>query len=169
MADRSAGARPQVAVSMKHLLITVFMLGLGPGLDAPPQDVPSELARLVAKARLDGPVAAWCRAEFRPGHSGAFAVAVTSPKGGGTYVALDADGRTMVLGSFTSTADLSCYSRSRAEELDVAIRQSETIHGHITPRWKTTVVCGFAEDTAAACWQYSPDERAFVKVGEWIT
>ena len=169
MADRSAGARPQVAVSMKHLVIIPLVLGLGAGVRAPAQEVPAELANLVAKARLDGPVAASCRAEFRPGHPGAFAVAVTSPKGGGRYVALEADGRMTVLASFTATPDLSCYSRSRAEELDAAIRQSETIHGHITPRWKTTVVCGFGEDTAAACWQYSPDERAFVKVGEWIT
>jgi len=42
---------------MKHLAF--FLLLVLPGrAGAPPQDVPSELARLVAKARLDGPVAA---------------------------------------------------------------------------------------------------------------
>jgi hypothetical protein len=98
---------------MKHLAF--FLLLVLPGrAGAPPQDVPSELARLVAKARLDGPVAAWCRAEFRPGHPGAFAAAVTHPAGGGRYVALEADGRTTVLASFTSTPDLSCYTRARA-------------------------------------------------------
>lgn len=153
---------------MKPLFIFLIVLGLGAGLRAPPQEVPAELSRLIAKARLDGTVAAWCRAEFRPGHPGAFAVAVTS-SGGGRYVALDADGRLTVLASFTDGAELSCYTRSRAEELDTTIKQSETVHGHITPRWKTTVVCGFANNTAAACWQYSPVDRVFVKVGEWIT
>ena len=42
------------------------------------QSVPAELSALAAKATLDGPVAAWCRGTFRPGHPGAFAVAVTS-------------------------------------------------------------------------------------------
>jgi hypothetical protein len=37
------------------------------------------------------------------------------------------------------------------------------------PRFNTTVVCGFLEDTVAECWQYSPDDRAFVKVGGWTT
>ena len=154
---------------MRHLLISLFVLGLGRGLGAPPQDVPPELSRLIAKARLDGRVTAWCRAEFQPGHPGAFAVATSSSGRGGRYVALDADGRLTVLAAFTNGAELSCYTRSGAEELDTTIRQSETVSGHITPRWKTTVVCGFTDNTAAACWQYSPVERRFVKVGEWIT
>lgn len=133
------------------------------------QGIPSELAALAAKARLSGPVAAWCRAEFRSGHPGAYAVGVTSASGDGRYVALDADGRVTELGSFRRGADLSCYSPARAETLDVAIKQSETISGHIKPRWKTTVVCGFIDANAAVCWQYSPAERKFIKVGQWVT
>jgi hypothetical protein len=113
-------------------------------------------------------VTAWCRAEFQPGHPDAFALAVASVAGG-RYVALDADGNVTELASFTRSADLSCYSRAEAEHLDVTIRQSDTIHGRITPRWNTTVVCGFIDDTSAECWQYSPGERAFVRVGQWIT
>jgi hypothetical protein len=75
----------------------------------------------------------------------------------------------MTLGSFSGQSDLSCYTRARAEALDVSIRESETIRGHLTPRWDTTVVCGFVEETLAACWQYSPADRAFVKVGQWET
>jgi hypothetical protein len=133
------------------------------------QEMPSKLAALVARARLNGPVTTWCRAEFRSGHPDAFAVAVTSADGGGRYVALDSDGSVTELGTFKRSADLSCYSRARAEKLDVTIRQSDTIHGHITPRWNTTVVCGFCEDTAATCWQYSPADRAFVQIGQWVT
>ena len=154
---------------MKHLFIFLFVLGLGDGQSSPAQDVPADLSRLMAKARLDGPVVGWCRAEFRPGHPGAFAVAVTSSGGDGRYVALDADGRLTVLASFTGGVEVSCYTRSRAEKLHSTIKQSETVEGHITPRWKTTVVCGFVHDTGAACWQYSPVDRKFVKVGEWIT
>ena len=150
-------------------VVTLFVLGLAAASIAAAQEMPSELAALVAKARLNGSVAAWCRAEFRSNHPGAFAVGVTSADRGGRYIALDSDGRVTELGFFKRNADLSCYSRARAEKLDVTIRQSNTIHGHITPRWNTTVVCGFIDDTSAECWQYSPADRAFVKVGQWIT
>ena len=149
-------------------LLFSVLLGQSPDrLQLP--ETPSELAALAAKAGLDGSVAAWCRAEFRSGHPGAFAVALTPATGGGRYVVLDSDGRMTELGSFKRRADLTCYSRAEAEKLDVSIRQSDTIHGRITPRWETTVVCGFLDDTSARCWQYSPAERTFVKVGEWIT
>ena len=73
------------------------------------------------------------------------------------------------LASFTGSAALSCYSRAEAEKLDVTIGRSEAIHGHITPRWRTTVVCAFVDNTTSVCWQYSPADRVFVKVGEWVT
>ena len=133
------------------------------------QDRPSELAALVAKARIDGRITSRCRAEFRPGHPGAFALAVTSSNGAGRYVALDSDGAVGELGAFKDGVDLSCYSRREAEKLDRTIKESETIHGQIRPRWNTTVVCGFVDGTSAVCWQYSPAERAFVKVGQWVT
>ena len=132
------------------------------------QKVPPELATLANKAKLGGPVSAWCHAEFQSGHPGAFAVAVTASSGG-RYLALDADGTATELGLFRRSAELSCYGRREAEKLDGSIRQSATVHGHITPRWDTTVVCGFLEDTIAECWQYSPKERMFIKVGQWIT
>ena len=145
------------------------VLGLSATSIAGAQEMPRELAALAAKAPLNGPVAAWCRAEFQSGQSGAFAVAVTSAAGGGRYVALDSDGRVTELGPFQRGADLSCYSRAQAEALDVSIRESDTIHGSITPRWNSTVVCGFIDDTSARCWQYSPADRAFVRVGQWVT
>ena len=148
-------------------IVTLFM-GLVAASIAAAQDMPSELAALTAKARLSQPVA-WCRAEFRSGHAGAFAVAVTSADGGGRYVALDSDGKVWALGSFKRNADLSCYSRAQAEKLDASIKQSKTIHGYIAPRSNSTVVCGFIDDTDATCWQYSPADRTFVKVGQWIT
>lgn len=150
-------------------IVIVFVLGLAAAQIAAAQEFPSELAALAARARLNGPMTAWCRAEFRSGHPGAFAVGVTSADGHGRYVALDSDGRVTELGSFKRGADLSCYSRARAEKLDVTIRHSETINGHIRPRWNTTVVCGFIDATAAVCWQYSPTDREFIEVGQWVT
>jgi hypothetical protein len=133
------------------------------------QEIPSALAALVASAGLTEPVVTWCRAEFIPGLGGGFAAAMESAVGGGRYVALDSDGRVTELGSFKDRPDLSCYTRARADALAVAISQSEGIHGHLTPRSNTTVVCGFIDATAAECWQYSPADRAFVKVGQWVT
>jgi hypothetical protein len=144
------------------------LIGFAAAFLAGAQEMPSELTALAAKAQLKGPVAAWCRAEFRSGHPGAFAVAVTSADGG-RYVALDSDGRMTELGSFARSADLACYSRAEARKLDISIKQSDTIHGQITPQWSTTVVCGFIDDTTAVCWQYSPGNRAFLKVGQWVT
>ncbi len=148
---------------------TLFALALAAASVAAGQERPSELTALAARARLDGRVTAWCRAEFRSGHAGAFALAVTSARGGGRYVALDADGTVTDLASFEGAADLSCYSRAQALDLDASIRQSETVDGHIAPLFATTVVCGFTHDTTAVCWQYSPADRAFVKVGQWTT
>jgi len=146
-----------------------LLIGLAVASIAVAQRVPPELSALASKAGLDRPVAAWCRAEFRSGHPGAFAVAVTSAAGGGRYVILDSDASVEELAAFTRGPDLSCYSRAEAEKLNVDIRDSRTIQGEITPRWSTAVVCGFVDDTSAACWQYSPDAGAFVRIGGWVT
>ena len=81
----------------------------------------------------------------------------------------EADGTVDDLAGFGSAASLSCYTRAEANGLDDTIRSSDTIHGHVTPRWDTTVVCGFIDDTNAVCWQFSPADRAFVTIGEWVT
>ncbi len=134
-----------------------------------PQPVPAELSALAVKAGLDRPVSNWCRAEFRAGHPGEFAVAVTSAAGGGRYLVLESDASTKELAPFNEGPDLTCYSRAEAEQLDVAIAGSLTIHGQIAPRWNTAVICAFVDATASVCWQYSPDDDAFVKIGGWVT
>jgi hypothetical protein len=148
---------------------TQLMIGLVVASMAVAQSAPAELSALASKARLDRPVAAWCRAEVRLGHPAAFAVAVTAAAGGGRYLVLESDGSVEELGSFMRRPDLSCYSRAEAEDLSVTIGRSATIQGQITPRWPTAVVCAFVDDTTAVCWQYSLDDRAFVKVGGWVT
>ncbi|MDT5076764.1 MAG: hypothetical protein QOJ80_1401 [Mycobacterium sp.] len=147
----------------------LFAVILSVGSIAAAQPVPPELSALAAKARLEGPVTAWCRGEFRSRHPRAFAVAITSAAGGGRYAVLEMDATVTELGSFTRGADLSCYTRAEARKLNVAIGHSETIQGHLTPRWSTTVVCAFVDPTTSVCWQYSPSERAFVEVGRWTT
>jgi hypothetical protein len=146
-----------------------LMAGFAMASIAGAQSVPAELSALAAKARLDRPVAAWCRAEFRAGHPGAFAVALTAAAGGGRYVVLESDASVKELGLFTRGADLSCYSRAQAQQLSVAIGRSPTIQGQVTPRWNTAVICAFVDDTTSVCWQYSPDDGIYVKVGGWVT
>ena len=153
---------------MRHL-VTQLMVGLAVASIAAAQSVPAELSALAAKARLDRPVTAWCKAEFRAGHPGAFAVAVTAATGGGRYVVLESDASVKELGSFTRRPDLSCYSRAEAEQLGVTTGRSPTIDGQITPRWNTAVICAFVDDTTSVCWQYSSDDGVFVKVGGWVT
>lgn len=144
----------------------LIVLALAAALQ-PAAQLPQELTAWAAKAKL-APIVTWCRAEFQTGQRGSFAVAVTGG-GGGRYLALNADGRATALSEFKGRADLSCYTRAEAEKLERSIRQSETIHGQIAPRWNTTVVCGFTDNTTAHCWQYSPVDRAFVTVGGWTT
>lgn len=145
--------------------VSVFLLGAPPGW---PQAVPRALTALAAEADLPAPIR-WCRGEFRAGRSAAYAVAVPSAIKGGRYLVLEDGAPAVELAPFVGGADLSCYSPSEARRLDRSIRESETIDGEIAPRWRTTVVCGFVDDTTAVCWQYSPDARAFVKVGGWTT
>ena len=75
---------------MKHPA-RLIALTLAAASIAAAQPVPPELSALAAKARLDRPVSAWRRGEFRPGHAHAFAAAVTAAAGGGRYVVLDSD------------------------------------------------------------------------------
>ena len=153
---------------MKHSVV-LLSVALAAASIVAAQPAPSELSVLAAKARLDRPVAAWCRGEFRAGRPGAFAVAVASPAGAGRYLVLEADATVVELGSFTRGADLSCYSPAEAEKLNVTIGRSDTIHGRIAPRWSTTVVCGFVDATTAVCCQHSPLESVFMEVGHWVT
>lgn len=147
-------------------MVALIVLALAVALQPAPKP-PEELAALAAKAKF-APIITWCRAEFQPGRQGSFALAV-GDHGAGRYLALDADGRATALSEFTGRADLSCYTRADAEKLERSIRQSETIHGQIAPRWNTTVVCAFTDNTTAHCWQYSPVDRSFVTVGGWTT
>ena len=147
---------------MVTLIVFAFALALQSAAK-PPQ----ELASLAAKAKV-APILTWCPAEFQSGQRGSFAAAV-GDHGAGRYLALAVDGPVTALSEFTGRADLSCYTRGEAEKLERSIRQSETIHGQIAPRWNTTVVCGFTDNTTAHCWQYSPVDRAFVTVGGWTT
>jgi hypothetical protein len=144
-------------------------IGLAVAVMAVAQQPPPELSALASKAGLDRPVSTWCRAEFRTGYSGEFAVAVISAAGGGRYLVLESDGSVRELASFTQGPDLSCYSRAQAEQLDLTIGRSRAIHGQITPRWNTAVICAFVDATTSVCWQYSPDDHVFVRIGGWVT
>jgi hypothetical protein len=130
---------------------------------------PPELAALVAKAQIKEAPSIWCRGDFLPRTPNTFAVAVPRPNGGGRYVVLGLAETPIELATFSGGADLTCYSVDEAKKLSASIAQSETIHGGISPTLDSTVVCGFVDDTSAVCWQYSPAERAFVKVGGWVT
>jgi hypothetical protein len=156
--------------SMALVLAAIAAAGLVPvqHQQQPPPE-PPDLSALIAGAKLEARPSAWCRGEFRRGRPGAYAVAVPSPSGGGRYLVLEPGGAVTELGTYAEGFELSCYAPREAENLDAIIRNSETIEGRITPRWRTTVVCGFTDDTTAACWQYSPQNRAFVKVGGWVT
>ena len=123
----------------------------------------------MASAKIEGPLVGWCRAEFRAGRRGAFAIAIPSAKAGGRYLALDSNGQAYELASFARSAELSCYKPAEARKLNRTIAGSKTIHGSIAPVFGTTVICAFVEETNAICWQYSPQAKAFVKVGEWVT
>lgn len=155
-------------IRMKHPGM-LLSLALGAASISAAQSVPSELSALAAAARLERPVVGWCRGEFRSGHPGAYAVAISSANGGGRHMVLESDATVMELASFTGSPDLSCYTPAAARKLNATIGGSRTIHGEITPAWSTTVVCAFVENTRAVCWQYSPDRAVFVKVGEWVT
>ena len=119
---------------MKHSPLVVSVALAAASIVAA-QSVPPDLSALATKARLDQPVAAWCRGEFRSGYPRAFVVAVTSAAGGGRYVVLELDATVTELASFTRSADLSCYTRAEIQTLNVIIAQSDTIRGQITPRW----------------------------------
>jgi hypothetical protein len=152
---------------MKHPL-TMCSIALAAVAFASAQSVPHELSRLVAKARLPRPVMGWCRGDLEPAGSAPFAVAIGS-RGGGRYLVLQRDGATVELATYQATPSLACYTPAQARKLNATLSQSETIEGQIRPRWSTTVVCGFVDNTTAVCWQYSLVERKFLRVGGWTT
>jgi hypothetical protein len=150
-------------------LAVTLMLGISAVPPFARQFPPPELAELTTKARLNGTIVSHCAAEFAPGHARAYAVAVVSPDGVGRYVALHADGVMQEIVPFSRRGEVSCYTPADALKLNATIQKSETIHGSIEPRFDSTIVCGFIDDTTATCWQYSPAARDFVKVGQWKT
>ena len=125
-------------------------LGFVAAVMAAGQAAPANVQKLAAEASVDVAIAA-------------------STGAGGRYLVLGPGSSAVELAPFAGRPDLSCYSRAEAVKLDRSVRTSDTIHGRIAPRWSTTVICGFVDETNAVCWQYSPAARAFVKVGEWIT
>jgi hypothetical protein len=133
------------------------------------QLLPVDLTELGIKARLTGTIVSHCPAEFEPGRVGAYAVAAVSPDGVGRYVALHPDGVMQEIIPFSREGQVSCYTRAEALKVHATIQKSDTTHGSIEPRFDTTVVCVFIDDTTATCWQYSPAARDFVKVGQWMT
>ena len=140
----------------------IIFNGGGRGAGPRGASLPQDLAGLIAKTSLEGTVYSWCPA------AGGFALALIGTREP-RYVVLHGDGRTETLAPYKGSPELTCYSRREAEKLDASIRASETIQGSVTPRWNTTVICGFVEPTVALCWQYSPTERAFVGIGGWTT
>ncbi len=99
----------------------------------------------------------------------AYAIAVPSPAAGGRYLILQRDAPAVELATYVGRPSLSCYTVAEAKKLNVTISQSETIEGSVAPRWSTGVVCGFVDATISVCWQYSPVDLRFVKVGGWTT
>ena len=148
--------------------VRVAALALAAGSIGAAQAVPPALSRLAARARLESPVVDWCGGEFRAGHPGAYAVALSASRGG-RYAVLEADATVVELASFARTPDLACYTPAQARRLHEDIRRSETIHGQIRPRWRTTVICAFVDEVTSVCWQYSPADRVFVDIGGWVT
>ncbi len=133
------------------------------------QPVPPELSARVAKSKLGAPVSAWCRVLSRAGRPRAYAVAIASADRGGRYLVVESDATAVELAPFRDDPGLACYTPAQAKALNRTIGKSETIEGSVTPRWSTTVVCGFVDETTSVCWQYSPTKRTFVTVGGWIT
>lgn len=131
--------------------------------------VPADVAELSKKAGIQGAILASCRAEWEQGRHGAFAIAVSTREGRGRYLALHPDATAIELAAFNRQPDLSCHTPADARKLNLSLVASATIQGGIVPRWTTTVVCGFVDDTTAVCWQYSPAETGFVEVGGWTT
>ena len=150
-------------------LVVASIAAAAPALPASPAVVSAELVALAAKAQITAPIQAWCSLETEAGRPGGYALAVPSPTGGGLYLALGPDARSIELAAFSGAADLACYTPAAARELDRALAASVNLHGSIRPAWRTTVVCGFVENASAVCWQYSASRRVFVKVGQWIT
>ena len=130
--------------------------------------LPGDLSSLLSNSPYEGRIDTWCRGTFDNSTVPGFAVALVTARGS-VYATVREDAEVVMLAGFTGRADLSCYTRREAEKLNASIRASETIDGSITPRWDSTVICGFVDDTTAVCWQFAPDTRAFVRVGGWTT
>lgn len=130
---------------------------------------PPEMLELVAKAGFEGTVVRWCPAEIETGRARVFVVAVNPSQGERRYVVLDPDGSVTPLAPYAGTADVSCYPRERADEVGAAMKASDTVTGQLAPRWNSTVICAFVQETEAACWQFDPGGKRFVEVGRWRT
>jgi hypothetical protein len=82
---------------------------------------------------------------------------------------IESDAALTELASFMGQPDLSCYSRAESESLNRTIQRSDTVQGEIRPRWDTTVVCGFLDDTTANSSERSAfDERPHPLISAFV-
>lgn len=147
--------------------LALCLVGVLPLRAQAPQGA-GDVATLLSRAGVTAAPLTSCRAEFRIGHPGEYAVALPAAEGG-RYVLVQDDGQTQALTSFTGTPDLSCYSLRDADRLNDTIAKSSTMNGRVVAEWDGAVVCGFLEPTIAVCWQYAPESRTFVRIGGWTT
>lgn len=130
--------------------------------------LPRELSTLLTRTAYEGRIESWCRVTIDKEKPAGFAVALVTAKGS-QYAVVQSDARIVALADYTGRPDLTCSTRSEAQKLNATIVASATIQGSVIPKWDSTVICGFVRDTEAVCWQYSPPEKKFVRVGGWIT
>jgi hypothetical protein len=130
--------------------------------------VPPADADLLRGAGIRGEVAASCSLSPTRGKPKTLALQV-STSSGGEYVIVERGSPPIVLARFQGKGELSCRTPQEARRLGATIARSETIRGSLRPRWNTTVVCGFTSSTEALCWQYSPRELRYTRIGGWST
>ena len=111
---------------VKFASVPFALVLAGAALGAEP--LPLEFMAATSKAKIADPIVGWCGGEFRSGHPGGFAIAVSSAQAGGRYLVVEANGQVIELASFSGRADLSCYTTHEARKLDQTISRSATIH-----------------------------------------
>ncbi|WP_255991958.1 hypothetical protein [Chitinolyticbacter albus] len=149
---------------MRHFALSLLLLGFSAAAAA--ADDPSSL---LAKAGLAGKVEAHCSARFFATATRATALAVQGKDGKAAYYML-AEGKASLLAAYLPGAELQCLSPAQVAERNRNIADSGGIlEGYIAPNGKLDVVCGFIDDTEAACWGYDPKRKTVVSRGGWIT
>ena len=142
-------------------------------------NLPAVIREFIQKNFLDDKIVGQCMGSFA--HEGEFeyAIAFFAPKEKNVFYrailrhddVIESSLEIVQKNSSVETAlteEVQCLSAMEVKRRNKLFSTMEGIEGHIASKTAFDTICFFIEQTEAACYEYDPLKKQFLKVGGWI-